>query len=267
MQGYIASFQLYSSRRSASVEEQLGRLRSLGFAAVEPYGCAYGGDPAGFRLWLDNFGLIAPSAHFSVDRMRDDMAGVIVDATTIGAATVVAPNLQQRPTDIAGWQSFARTLEVYAEELAHRGLGLAWHNHAFEFEVLPDGSRPIDHLLASSAVSWQADVGMIARAGVDPVEELARYGSRLHSIHAKDNAAPGVTEQGGWTDIGDGVLDWPTIWTAFTKSPARLVVLEHDDPADWRIFAENSLAYLSRLSAKGSTFIAMHNISTGAADG
>ncbi len=64
MSRYTASFQLYSSRRSASIEEQLHALVALGFAAVEPYGGAYGGDPAGFRLWLDAVGLTAPSAHF-----------------------------------------------------------------------------------------------------------------------------------------------------------------------------------------------------------
>jgi sugar phosphate isomerase/epimerase len=266
MQDFTASFQLYSSRQSASVEEQLNSLAALGFAAVEPYGDAYGDDPDGFRRCLDKAGLSAPSGHFAVDRLRDDMAGVIADATTLGVTTVVAPNLRHHPTDIAGWQAFARILEDYAAQLDRRGLALAWHNHAFEFEPLADGSRPIDHLLASPAIRWQADLGMVARAGAEPVDELRRYASKLHSIHAKDSAAPGVTAQGGWTDIGAGTLDWPAIWGGFAKSGARLVVLEHDDPKDWRAFAGNSLAYLSRLSGEAPRFIAMHDSLAGAAD-
>jgi sugar phosphate isomerase/epimerase len=259
MAGFVASFQLYSSRNGGSVEQQLRGLSAIGFTAVETYGGAYGDDPVGFRHLIDAAGLECSSAHIAVDRLAGDIDAVIAEAKSLGASTVVAPNLLNRPESAAGWRDFAEKLERFAQRLDRSGLALAWHNHAFEFVALPDGSRPIDHILRTPGLLWQADVGMVVKAGANPTSELARYGSRLHSLHAKDISAGAELGDGGWTDVGAGILDWPALWPQLASSPARLIVLEHDDPEDWRQFANNSLAYLRRLAQRDGSFIAMHN--------
>jgi hypothetical protein len=40
---------------------------------------------------------------------------------------------------------------------------------------------------------------------------------------------------------------WPTI----SGSGANLLVLEHDEPSDWRGFAARSYAYLAKLTGRG----------------
>ena len=241
MKNYTLSFQLYSSRLEPSIDAQLESLAGIGFLAIESYGGAYGDDVAGFRQKLDRVGLACPTAHIPLNRLEEDLGGAIAEAEMLGAATIIAPNLlaQRRPTTAAGWREVARGLDRHAATLRQRGLKLAWHNHDFEYMTLQDGSRPIDHLMMAPDLLFQADIGMMARAGVRPEVELKRFGDRLHSVHVKDLAA-----KGDWTDVGAGTLDWPAIWPTIGESAAEILVLEHDDPGDWRQFARNSFEYV-----------------------
>jgi sugar phosphate isomerase/epimerase len=56
--------------------------------------------------------------------------------------------------------------------LAEHGLKLAWHNHDFEYQRLPDGSRPIDHLIGAAGVFFEPDIGWIVRAGTDTMKDV-----------------------------------------------------------------------------------------------
>ena len=248
MPRYCVSFQLYSSRRFPPIESQLDILSGIGFDAVETYGDAYGSDAPGFRRKLDDRGLACPSAHIALDLLDSDRGSVIAIARALGAETVVAPNIapDRRPTTVAGWRALSQSLADHARALIEEGLRLAWHNHDFEFRPLRDGSRPIDHILAATGVLFEADIGMMARAGVDPANELIKFADRLVALHVKDVAGETTNAHGGWTDIGAGTQNWTAIWPAIAASRADLLVFEHDDPADFRRFAENSYRYVRR---------------------
>jgi sugar phosphate isomerase/epimerase len=79
--------------------------------------------------------------------------------------------------------------------------------------------------------------------------ELSRYADRLIAVHAKDLAPAGTVAEDGWADVGAGIIDWRGIWPLIDRSKARVLVVEHDNPADWRRSAERSFAYLSSLRA------------------
>ena len=247
MPSYRISFQLYSARNFPPVEAQLQTLAQIGYDAVEPYGGAYEGDAAGFRRKLDAAGLVCPSAHVPLAQLDDDRRAVLDLARTLGLETVVIPAIppEQRAPDAAGWKSLAARLANHASALAGYGLKLAWHNHAFEFVTLPDGSRPLDHLLAADGVRWEPDIGWIARGGADVRAELIAFKTRIVAFHMKDMAPEGVTADDGWTDVGVGTIDWRGTWPAIAASGANLLVIEHDAPSDWCSFAENSYRFLA----------------------
>ena len=249
MTDYRISFQLYSARSFPPVEAQLETLAAIGFDAVEPYGGAYGDDPAGLRKKLDAVGLACPSAHIGLADLDADRAAVVDVARTLGLETVVTPFLlpDQRPDDADGWQALGARLQEHAAALRESGLKFAWHNHAFEYAVLSDNTRPIDHLLAGPDVMWEADIGWIVRADRDVAAELSRFQGKLAAFHVKDLAPEGVTEDDGWTDVGAGTVDWRALLPAIEASGTDLLVLEHDAPSDWRSFAENSFRFLTGL--------------------
>jgi len=253
MTTYRISFQLYSARKFPPVAAQLEALAAIGYDAVEPYRGAYDGDIAGFRKKLDAVGLACPTAHMALDQLDADRNAVVGQAQALGLETVVVPHIaaDKRPIDAVGWKAIGARLTGHAAALAEKGLKLAWHNHDFEYRPLPDGTRPIDHLISSAGVFFEPDIGWIVRAGKKPADEIAKFPGKVAAFHVKDVAPAGVTKDDGWTDVGGGTVDWKGLWPTISGSGANLLVLEHDEPSDWRGFAAHSYAYLAKLTGRG----------------
>lgn len=247
MPNYRLSFQLYSARNFPPLSAQLEHLGRIGFDAVEPFGGSCGEEPAALRAMLDANGLTCPSAHFGLAALDDDLSKVIDTAKVLGMETVIVPAVQEREQDVDGWKALGAKLQNHAAALADAGLRFAWHNHAFEYVTLADGSRPIDHLLSGDKVFWEADLGWVVRGGGDIAAELARFQGKPVAIHVKDLAPEGVTADDGWTNVGSGTIDWPAAMKAIGTTGADLLVLEHDAPSDWLDFAEKSYAYIAGL--------------------
>jgi sugar phosphate isomerase/epimerase len=239
------SFQLYSARNFPPLEAQLATLAALGYRQVEPYGGLYAALDD-FAAALKRHGLTAPSGHFDLDLLEGDFERALKIARTLGVRLVVAPYLPppQRPVDSAGWRTFGARLAALAEKFDAEGLGFGWHNHDFEMRALPDGTRPIDHILsASDKIQWQADVAWIARAGEDPLAWLARRRSRIGALHMKDLAKAGAKkDEEGWADPGAGILDLKAIAAAGIAAGAKIFVVEHDAPSDYKRFASAAIA-------------------------
>jgi sugar phosphate isomerase/epimerase len=246
---YPVSFQLYSAREFPPLEEQLSTLAKLGYTNVEPFADLYAA-PETFRALLDANGLSALSGHFNLWDLEADPDKAISIAKTLGIEIVIAPWLDpaDRPIDAAGWKSVGKRLAKLQETFAAAGLTFAWHTHDFEFIGLPDGSFPIEHILDGNCVGLELDIAWVVRAGADPAAWLNKYADRLVTIHVKDIAPEGQNaEQDGWADLGHGVVDWKGLWPLIERSKARLAILEHDRPGDWRRFAQNSALAFSAL--------------------
>jgi sugar phosphate isomerase/epimerase len=135
--------------------------------------------------------------------------------------------------------------------LRDAGLTVAYHNQDYEFEMLEDGSTPLNHLLtADPDLLLELDLGWAWRAGRDPVQLIEQYASRLWAVHLKDVAPFGQKrEEHGWADVGTGVLPWTQIWQALNQASVPLRFVEHNGPADhWR-FADQSKGMIDALEA------------------
>jgi sugar phosphate isomerase/epimerase len=249
MPNYRISFQLYSARNFPPIEKHLETLAAIGFDAVEPYGGAYKADPKALRARCDALGLKIPSCHMPLADLDADRAAVIDTAKTLGLETVIAPWVppEQRSPDADGWKALGAKLQGHAAALKGAGLKFAWHNHAFEDVTLPDGSRPIEHLLSGTDLKWEADLGWVSRGGCDIAAELKTFKGKVAAFHIKDVAPAGVTKDDGWTDIGAGMLPWKALWPSIASAGTDLLVFEHDAPSDWESFARNSYKFVAGL--------------------
>ncbi len=244
MPKHAIAFQLYSARNFPPLETVLEGLAKIGYDAVEPYYPLYGEDPAGYRAKVDAVGLVTPTFHAPFDGVTGETERFIDIAKTIGASTIVIPYLgaEQRPTDGAGWKALGAKLGETAATVNAAGLGLGYHNHDFEYAALADGSRPIDHLIGNGVVS-ELDLGWVVRAGKDASAEIDKLSAEIIAFHIKDLAPAGTTAEDGWADVGQGTVDWAALWPHIAKAPkAGVLVAEHDNPADWKRFAERSFA-------------------------
>jgi sugar phosphate isomerase/epimerase len=242
------SFQLYSARKFPPLDAQLATLAGLGFANVEPYGGLLA-DHDALKAGLARHGLKAPSTHVALERLRSDRDGVARQARELGIRLVIVPAIppEARPTDAQGWRRLGEELGGIQQALAKEGLAFAWHNHDFEFRPLADGSYPLDLMLeAAPGLAWEADIGWIHVAGEDPVHWLEKYRDRVKAVHIKDTAPPGEkANEDGWADIGSGTIDWKGLLPALEATGADLLVLEHDNPADYEGFARRSRAAMA----------------------
>jgi sugar phosphate isomerase/epimerase len=248
---YKISYQLYSSRNFPPLEAQLPLLKAMGYDAVEPWLPAYEASPAGFRKPIDAAGLACIGFHMPLTGLVSETQRFIDIAQTLGATLMIPPWIppEQRDTKPDGWKRLGESLAKGAESVRSAGLKVAWHNHDFEYRKLSDGSRPIDHLFAAAGrlVGFEIDCGWITRGGADPAAELVQYADRIWAIQTKDTARPGTKEDDGWTATGDGTIDWPALWPLFRKTRADHIVVEHDNPSDWKRFAQRSVDYLKQL--------------------
>ena len=239
------SFQLYSARNFKPWESVLAMVAEAGYTQVEGFGGLYG-DPQELRATLDRYGLTMPTGHFSLDMLENDFAGARRIAETLGIGTLICPYLDaaERPSDAAGWKAFAARLAAVHDSCRKAGLRFAWHNHDFEFVACPDGSIPQQVILdAAPEIGWEIDVAWVIRGGADPLAWIDRYASRIVAAHVKDIAPAGeAADEDGWADVGHGTVDWPSIIKALRdKTPARVFVMEHDNPSDAGRFARRSI--------------------------
>jgi len=248
---YPVAFQIYSSRLFPPIEAHLPKLKAMGYDAIEPWPPAYIDDPAAFRARLDENELGCIGFHMPLSGLVDEPDRFIDIALTLGARYLIppfVPEAERRDTR-AFWQGIGRQLAAGAKAVGRHGLKVAWHNHAFEYVPLSDGSRPIDHSLdaAGPAVGFEIDCGWITRAGVDPAGELRRYADRIVAIQVKDMAPPGTGVEDGWAATGDGIIAWAGMVDLFRATAADHIVTEHDNPADWEQFADRSLRHVRGL--------------------
>jgi sugar phosphate isomerase/epimerase len=246
------SFQMFSSRAAATLEEQLSLLSELGYTDVQPF---FFGPPEDltkldrYVALLEQYDLTTKSGHFTLDIFTDmpDLVEMIADKFDMSLVVCPWINPEDRPTTTAGWQSIGAQMAKITAEMEMRGLTFAYHNHDFEMQVLPDGSYPIDHILGAT-VPFEPDLAWMVVGGVDPMPFLAKYAGRIPAVHVKDVAAAGTcADEKGFADLGHGVMDWQTLWDASVKAGSQLMVVEHDLPSDWTRFARRSIDTMKRL--------------------
>jgi sugar phosphate isomerase/epimerase len=223
--------QLYSLRDDARVnlERTIAAIAQAGYKDVELLGSMNNFDmpPARLRQVLDANGLRAPSTHVG-GNVVDNLQRNLDDAQTLGHAYLTVASLPiQSPRKLDDYRRWADRLNEAGRITRQRGIWMAFHNHANDFEVL-DGQVAYDVFVERtdpSVVRQQLDTGNAAMAGKDPMEYMRRFGDRYWSFHIKDVPSLGAKSD---TELGKGVIDFRQLMASIDRIDEKHLFVEQE---------------------------------------
>jgi len=234
------SIQLYTLRNvlEADLEGTLDALADIGYRKVELAG-TYGRTATEFRRLLDRRHIRATSTHVGID---GDIDQAIADAKILGNLRSNVPYANFGT--IAEWEAFADRLEAAGKAYRRAGIAFGYHNHNHEFQAI-DGIRPYDVLTGRTSrrnVSFEMDLFWVVAGNADPVREFYKIAGRVRQYHVKDR-----TPDGGFADLGEGVIDFPRIFRANYPLEVEEYIVENDEPVDAVKCAQTGYNYLANV--------------------
>jgi sugar phosphate isomerase/epimerase len=222
--------QLYSVRylMEQDFAGTLAAVAAAGYDEVEFAG--YFDKPAKeVRAILDGVGLDAPASHVSIDALRNDLAGTIAAAATVGHRYLVCPWIAEQERTLVGYQQIAAFFNEVGGACREAGMRFGYHNHDFEFSAV-DGRIPMELLIEETdaeLVDIELDLFWIQKGGEDTLAYFERYPGRFSLCHVKD-----MTAEGEMVGVGEGQMDFAAIFARSEQAGLRHYFVEHDNPAD-----------------------------------
>lgn len=206
------------------------QVAKIGYNAIETAGYGerkfYGYAPEEFKSIALDLGLTPQSSHAGVNLENIDK--MVEDTVNAGMSYLVLPSLpKDRREGLDGYKKAADEFNQMGEKCKEAGLKFAYHNHAFEFEMLDD-QIPYNMLLENTnpeLVAMQLDLYWMVYGGYDPVEYFNKYPNRFELFHVKDMSRAASMES---TEIGEGTIDFKTIFAEKAKAGMKYFYLEQE---------------------------------------
>lgn len=239
--------QLYTVRDALGkdLDGTLAALAAAGYRHLESAGYA-GKSAQEFKAALDKHGLHVASMHVPINMIRDNTAQVLADAKLFGAQWVVCPWMDEKERTAEGYRRVGQALAKVAEQWKGENVGVAYHNHDFEFKTVDGGKTGLDTLFEAAGpdVKSELDIYWATFAGQDPLAIARAHPGRITLAHAKD-AGPAPKHE--MTDVGQGTIDFRTILPRLKAGGLQYAFVEHDQPKDALATAKAGLAHLQSL--------------------
>jgi sugar phosphate isomerase/epimerase len=225
----IIAVQMYTLR-DLTEKDMAGTLRevkAIGYEGIELAG--YGNlSREELKAVVDETGLVVTSNHVGIDRIKNEMSDVKAEADLFGYSLAGVAYLDESyRTTKENWLKTAALLNELGQRLRDEaGLTLFYHNHAFELEEQFDGEAGLDILYGNTDPQFlqaELDSYWVQKGGGNPTEYLRKYAGRTPVLHIKD-----MNEAGDFAEVGTGVLDWPSIFSAAEAGGVTAYIVEQD---------------------------------------
>ncbi|HPG41501.1 MAG TPA: sugar phosphate isomerase/epimerase [bacterium] len=206
----------------------LRQVAAIGYKALEFAGFGYL-TAAELKALLTELGVQTCGAHIGIEQLDANLNGTLEYNLELGNPNIICPYMPNTYQDqkADGFKAFAEKLNLYGESIKKAGMQFIYHNHAFEFEKVDD-KYLYDILMENTQpelVKLEADLYWVKRAGIEPLDYIKTYSSRLTMIHMKDMAND--AEQ-SFAPVGTGVMDFPPIILAARELGIKWFVVEQD---------------------------------------
>lgn len=248
------ALQMYTMREPAKQDlpGTLKKVRDMGWEYIQ-----WSGMPdlpaQEIRNALDTAGLTAISAHVGIEAFEKDFDNQVAFWKTVGNADVAPGGMMGDCKDtLEAWKRGAARLDAVGAKLREAGMRLSFHNHDWELGKYEGDDRSrLEILMAETTpgnLCSELDLAWVHVGGADPAETMLKFKGRCPMIHAKDYEGKSLlTRRVQFKPLGQGILDWPTIFEAGRQAGVEWYIYEQDS-ADKDIFecAKESFEFLSK---------------------
>lgn len=224
-------YAMYSARDLTidpdSMRMVLKEIAGMGYEGVEFF--LYNGtSPEMLKEMLEEFNLEAIGTHVHKPRWDSDTQGEIEYAKKVGIPYLVYPWISPEMRNEAFYRELPGVLKNLAVKCRNEGIQLQYHNHDFEFVKFKD-QVVMDYLMESEdSFTFELDTFWAQYAGIDAIEYMKKYGSRIPMIHVKDYLDV-ENGQPSFTAIGTGKLDSSKIIKAAKEMDKKWLIVELDN--------------------------------------
>lgn len=216
----------------------LKAIKEIGYTDVEnagyDEGLFYKFPVDDFKMLLSDIGLKMRSAHVPLGwntpdtqrTMANNWEAVCEDHAKLGAQYVVCPWFQHED-NLDKYKRLAELCNKCGEMAKMYDLQFAYHNHDFEFKEI-DGQRGYDVLLNETdadKVDFEMDLYWIKKGGGDALSYFENHSNRFSLWHVKDMDP----KDSFFTEVGNGNIDWKSIFEVKDRSGMKLFYVEQDD--------------------------------------
>jgi sugar phosphate isomerase/epimerase len=211
----------------------LKTVAEIGYTNLE-MGGALGGSVPDFLAFCRDLGLVPFAGGADIGTLRKSLDGEIEEALSLGKKWVMCYWPWEGPVEnktLDDWKRVAADLNPIGEKVRKAGLGFAYHNHALEFEPT-EGRLPYDLLLENTdpaLVDMEIDLYWIEKGGCRAVPFFEKHPGRFPLWHVKDMDA---TADKSFACVGEGVLDFASVFAKADVAGLEHVFVEHDKPED-----------------------------------
>jgi sugar phosphate isomerase/epimerase len=227
----------------------LRKVAEIGYKHIE-FGGAYGDSVPDFKAFVNGLGLKCFAGGSSIGEWKKSPEKIIESSLELGKKWLMCYWPWEGSTEgktLDDWKRMAESLNPIAEKVRKAGLGFAYHNHDLEFRIT-EGGIPYDIVLQNtdpSLVGMMIDLYWIEKGGQKSVAYFEKYPGRFPLWHAKDMDK---TAERSFSCVGQGIIDFPSIFAKADLAGLKHVFVEHDKPADGIECARVSFEYLHQLT-------------------
>ena len=252
--------QLYTVRNllGEKAPDTLKAIAAIGYKEVEMFGgnldtlvpAAKAAGLSPVSVHIDGGLIMNDTPQDKLDKAFDDLAAL---GFKYALMAYIMPN--QRGTGADMFKKFGDSMNRAGKSAKRAGLSFGYHNHAFEFGKLADGTRPIDTILTSfdpELVRFEIDVFWVSVAGNDPVAFIKKLGKRVMLVHLKDKAKDTPVkfmedvDKTAFKEVGNGVVDIPGVIKAAQAIGVEHFFVEQDQSPDPLASLKQSYEFLSK---------------------
>ena len=251
---YGVGLQLYTIR-DAIAEDLMGSLKKvsdMGYKNLEladyANGQFYGYAPKEFKKIVNDLGMEIISSHAGVEATgitRENARKMAEDHAELGVKYCVQPWVNEEDRNIETYKKMIAAWNEVGLVMKDVGIQFGYHNHNFEFKPV-DGMVPYYDLflkeMDADLITMELDMYWATKAGQDPVEMFNKYPGRFQLFHFKDMANDNNIPfydvvKDDLTSVGEGIIDFKSIWDAREKAGMKYMFVEDDNQGNGQPFA------------------------------